>query len=155
MEDGDGEKIKLWNDPWLPTSSSYRFQSPINVLSGEAKVKDLMDEKGWNSQLIKEIFWEDMSKTILDIPLGIHRREDKLIWSLTDHGRFTVKSVHFATIRVKRTSTGSASNSNCKPWSNFWTLHPRKCQKLLMVLLTTSLPTKSNLFSKRITIDPN
>lgn len=45
MEDGDGEKIKLWNDPWLPTSSSYRFQSPINVLSGEAKVKDLMDEK--------------------------------------------------------------------------------------------------------------
>lgn len=69
-----------------------------------------MDDNGWNTRLIQEIFWNEESQVILDIPLGIFIREYKLIWSLTDHGRFTVKSAYYAILGEKRESRGSASS---------------------------------------------
>lgn len=48
-------------------------------MSSDAIVKNLIDDKGWNTKLIQDIFWEEESKVILGILLSISRREDKII----------------------------------------------------------------------------
>lgn len=81
-----------------------------------------MDDRGWKSQLIGEIFWDEESHIIMDIPLGVHRRADKLIWALTDHGRFIVKSAYYAILSIKRAKQGAVSNSRSSTWIDLWSL---------------------------------
>ncbi|XP_042942917.1 uncharacterized mitochondrial protein AtMg00310-like [Carya illinoinensis] len=40
---GNDQSIKIWQDKWLPTPSSYRVQSGINILGVEARVAKLID----------------------------------------------------------------------------------------------------------------
>jgi len=35
---GNGEKIKIWKDRWIPASTSHKIQDPVRVLSTAAKV---------------------------------------------------------------------------------------------------------------------
>lgn len=150
---GNGKKIKIWDDKWLLTPSSYQVQSLVNMLTGTTRVKDLMDYRGWNSQLIKTIFWKEECQTILDIPLSFHIREDRLIWSLTDHGRFTVKSAYFALLGMKRESRGSTTHDAATLGLIFGLSIPENVKKFLWRLHTNSLPTKSNLYFRRIILD--
>lgn len=110
-------------------------------------------KEGGNSSLVKDIFWENESKIILDIPLGMNRREDKIIWAFTKHGKFTMKSAYYAVLGLKRDNQGLASCCVNRPWANFWELSiPENVKNFLWRLHTNnSLPTKSNLFARRIT----
>lgn len=99
-----------------PTPSSFRIQSLVSYLPIDATINNLMDEMGQNTKLIQDILWEEESKVILGIPLGCSRREDKLLWSLTDHGHFIVKSAYYAALGVKRDYRGSTSNRTSCYW---------------------------------------
>lgn len=85
---GDGSKIKIWSDKWLPTQGTFQVQSPNKQLPMEATMKELIKDDGsaWNEELIKNIFWEEEAKAILSIPLGRSGRVDEIIWALTEMG---------------------------------------------------------------------
>ncbi|KAF5462601.1 hypothetical protein F2P56_018591 [Juglans regia] len=55
---GNGKKINVWGQKWLPKPTTYCVQSFGISLSKEAKVSDLMIEELniWNDELIKENF---------------------------------------------------------------------------------------------------
>lgn len=78
---GSGDLIKVWGDKWILIPNSYKIQSPVKILTNLANVKDLMNENKmeWNNKLIADIFWEEVGKAILSIPLSVTRNEDKLI----------------------------------------------------------------------------
>ncbi|KAF5454761.1 hypothetical protein F2P56_024401 [Juglans regia] len=79
---GDGSKIKIWGEKWLPSPSSFSIQSPIYVLQAEAKVKELIDkQKGeWREGLVRTMFAFNEAEQILSIPLSRGLVQDKLFW---------------------------------------------------------------------------
>ena len=67
---GDGSKINIWSDPWIPNKVTRRPITPIGrvILS---KVSDLISPATgtWDEELICEIFWPEDAKNILSIPI--------------------------------------------------------------------------------------
>lgn len=119
---GNGQNIKICGDKWLPSPSSFSVQSSQKLLPENATVDELMDKRGWNIERIKEIFWTEEAKIIMETPLGFSRRQDIFMWSFTENGKSSVKSAYFAALGEKRKSRGSASNSCLSPWADFWDL---------------------------------
>jgi hypothetical protein len=40
---GDGNKIRIWSDKWVPTITEGFLQSPIRILDRNATVSKLLD----------------------------------------------------------------------------------------------------------------
>lgn len=70
----DGAFIKIWQDKWLPTSTTYMVQTPKRILAENARVKKLIDEntRWWNVSLIHEVFNAEEAISICQIPLSHH-----------------------------------------------------------------------------------
>ena len=50
--------MKIWEDPWLPNSHTYKVQSPVSQLPLDAKVEELIDWENmrWRNDLIDQNF---------------------------------------------------------------------------------------------------
>lgn len=110
---GNGKKIEIWEDRWLPTWCTFQVHSPTMILSKSATVKELIIafESEWDEDMIKAIFWEDEVKAILSIHLGTTNLEDdKLIWALKENDVFAVKSAYFVAISRNKEKQGCTSN---------------------------------------------
>jgi hypothetical protein len=55
---GNGEKIRIWQDKWLPLPSTYMVYSPLVLLHPTAMVNELidMDTKWCHKDLIENLF---------------------------------------------------------------------------------------------------
>lgn len=97
---GNGTKIKIWEDKWINSPSSFQIQTPINRLPSDARVKKLMVEEGrkWNTRLINEVFWKEEAYLILQIPISQRGGDDQLFWGYTKKGNFSVRSAYFLAI---------------------------------------------------------
>jgi hypothetical protein len=40
-----GESIQVWHDPWLPVPSTFKIKTPVNIISRDAYVNDLIDRE--------------------------------------------------------------------------------------------------------------
>lgn len=120
------KKIKIWEDRWLPSRGTFQVQSPTKILPKSVNVKELFSTitSDWNEDIIKAIFWEDETKTILSIQLGTINLEDKLIWVSTKNGAFIVKSAYFLAIKRKEEDIGGPSNlyKQNSRWKRIWQL---------------------------------
>jgi len=93
---GNGERIHIWQDNWLPSPTTYKVSSPVNLLPSDAKVSLLINaEKGeWEAGLVQQIFFAHDAETILSILLINRLPPDKVIWAVNRNGRFTFRSVY-------------------------------------------------------------
>jgi hypothetical protein len=101
---GNGAKIRIWEDKWLPTPTAYKVQSPLAILAPSAKVCELIERerKWWNISLLEQIFSPDEVKKILSIPLSSTNKEDILLWRGTMKGDFSVRSAYHLKKRDRR-----------------------------------------------------
>lgn len=55
---GDGKSIKIWQDWWIPSATTFAIQSPVVAMDSEARVTMLIDEetKWWNQPMFRAIF---------------------------------------------------------------------------------------------------
>jgi hypothetical protein len=55
---GNGAKISIQHDRWLPEGSNSKVYYPIPDLSATAKVKELIDKEngGWKMELVRRCF---------------------------------------------------------------------------------------------------
>ncbi|PNT76249.1 hypothetical protein BRADI_1g46382v3 [Brachypodium distachyon] len=94
---GDGSRIGIWEDPWIPGSTSHRVISRQgqNILSS---VSDLTDPRTgqWDVQLINQTFWLVDCQRILAIPLSDNVLEDFVAWEPTQTHTFSVRSAYHA-----------------------------------------------------------
>jgi hypothetical protein len=81
---GDGEKIKVWDQNWIPIMGLKRplgHKPDTNV----SMVKELLlpDGQGWNVDKLEELFFKSDVDDIRKIPVGHVGTEDYVAWNYT------------------------------------------------------------------------
>jgi hypothetical protein len=153
---GNGDKINIWSDPWVPTSHDRRVTSA----RGNAivtKVSDLIDPYTgqWDEPLLRDIFNAIDAEPILQIPLNTHGFEDFIAWGFSQNGVYTVRSAYHLQWRHQfGPTTGQAvhGSSSANPiWRSIWKLKiPSKIKIFIWRVLHGILPLKSTLVNRHI-----
>lgn len=124
---GNGEKISIWGDRWIPTPPSNKVQSPISILPADARVSDLIDQdtRWWNYTSINSIFNQTEAATISNLVLSPLRNEDRLVWSGSTTGLFTVKSAYHMEKCRREQAKGECSNAAERGalWKKVWSMN--------------------------------
>jgi hypothetical protein len=155
----NGRTVSIWNDTWAPILIGGYIQSPVSILSRNAKVSELLDDdtNWWNVSLVKEVFTVEETEAICCVPVCPRSSEDKLEWAHTKTGEYSVKSgYHLAKERFK-VDKGSCSNRdrNKTLWRDIWNIRvPNATKIFLWKACAGILPTKELLFRKHVTDDP-
>jgi hypothetical protein len=123
---GDGKKIQIWKDRWLPTPLSFSVQSPPQILPETSSLSMLIDYElqGWNSTLIRAIFHRVEAEVILVIPSSPIFPLDRLAWRGTRNGVFFVRSTYHLGMEIQQCSQGSTSYDvgQNRVWTLIWSL---------------------------------
>ncbi|XP_026383574.1 uncharacterized protein LOC113279078 [Papaver somniferum] len=92
-EIGDGMKVNIWEDNWIPDASEKLKQYKTSNNSSVNLVRDLIDTntKRWNATLSHSLFPRDIAQKICNIRFA---KEDTLRLVLTRFGKFTMKSMY-------------------------------------------------------------
>jgi hypothetical protein len=151
-----GASISVWNDAWLPCPTTYKVITPIRVLNEDATVDSLIDDNlmTWKVNLLKEIFLPRDVDVIKQIPLSLRNPCDKLIWTGTTNGKFSVKSAYYLLLGEANSSSGSTSSGGSLDrhlWSNIWSSQVQPKIRLFMWRACLDIiPTRTKLFDKGI-----
>ncbi|XP_042964722.1 uncharacterized protein LOC122298944 [Carya illinoinensis] len=156
---GNGNSVRIWKDKWIPRPTSYKVQSTVRVLDESSKVSCLIDQHRveWNKALLQDVFDPEEIEVISRIPISITNANDKLTWRCTKDGSFSVKSAYHLLCMMEANNQGQSSSvvPNNKSWSMIWKLGiPNANRMLIWRACHESLPTKLNLFKKRIVESP-
>jgi len=62
---GNGSKINIWKDPWLPNHNGFKIWTPKPSTTHHNLVQDLIDQDSltWKSDTIEELFFSFWSWT--------------------------------------------------------------------------------------------
>jgi hypothetical protein len=105
---GDGKQIRIWEDRWIPTPSTYQVQSPLCGMPRDALASSLIDPTtgGWNVALIRPSFQvakADVISNLVPSPLG---NADKRVWIASLNGCFNVKSAYHSEMTRRSQARG-------------------------------------------------
>jgi ribonuclease HI len=154
---GDGEKINIYTDPWIPSSPDRKIMIPRGD-SIYTKVVDLIipNSGTWNEERLNELFNIVDVNRILEIPLNNQGFEDFIAWNFTKHGQYAVRSGYHLQWRHQfgpRTSQLSlpGSSVNNPIWKIIWNLKvPSKVKIFVWRALHGILPLKSILANRHV-----
>jgi hypothetical protein len=110
---GNGEKVKIWDDPWVPVLWNPRISIPTNGNLLE-RVADLISPitGTWDEQLVVDTFSESKARMILSM-LVSDTVEDFIAWHFDDKGMFSVKQAYKLKLQlVENERRGGRSSSN-------------------------------------------
>lgn len=89
---GNGCTINIWQDKWLLDKNCATITSRKPQGCKLEKVQELICDGKWNQILIESVFSDEDFKRIGDIPLSMTGYKDRLIWTLSKSGQYTVKT---------------------------------------------------------------
>lgn len=96
--------------------------------------------------MIKESFRPEDVEAILQIPLPIRPRDDRLIWHYDRRDQYSVKSGYQIAVGMKFPDLPSCSSQNPDHWNTIWKLDiPEKLKIFLWRASNDLLPTAENL----------
>ena len=148
---GNGKRIHIWEDKWLPTPTTYRVTSPQSDFGIFLMVSSLIDEdtKWWRMDLVRSIFLPHKAASILKIPISFRLPDDQLVWIGKKRGSFTVKSAYYIAMRlIDDQDLGECSDvhSQVAFWKAIWHLNiPPKIRIFAWKVCRNGLPTLLNL----------
>ncbi|XP_075659272.1 uncharacterized protein LOC142629188 [Castanea sativa] len=156
---GDGQKSLVWKDKWLQKPSTYRVVTPENTSRQVVRVCDLIDgsRKEWKKDLISQCFLPQDVEAILSIPLSAQGGIDRMIWSETKNGKFTVRSAYKLAQIIQ--SDGNITESSDptalkRIWRRLWDMKvPNKIKHFAWKACKNILATKENLQKRSIIKD--
>jgi hypothetical protein len=158
---GNGRKIKIWSDPWLPRSWTRRPITPrrSNLLD---TVDELIDPTTaqWDSRLVNETFFEQDAKLILSLPVHPDM-EDVLAWHDDSKGVFTVRSTYKMQRELANCSRGSSAQSATSGvgweesfWKGLWKIKcPGKIRIFLWRMAHNSITVRMGLERRGMELD--
>ncbi|XP_059446647.1 uncharacterized protein LOC132178216 [Corylus avellana] len=109
---GNGRSIRIWQDRWIKSPTTYRVLSPPSVIDPTSTVSVLIDHntKWWNPMMLEQLFSREEMLAIQSILVSSTDQEDTLIWRGTAKGIFTVRSTYH--LQRERDMAGQAEGSS-------------------------------------------
>jgi hypothetical protein len=103
---GNGEKVSVWNYPWLRNENQAYITTPMIEGREDMKVSELIDHDigKWNITLIQHFFNPWDVAEILKIPLNLLHKEDEQIWKLSRQGLYSVGQLTITSLRLYSTT---------------------------------------------------
>lgn len=94
---GNGHSIKIWSDPWLFYGGHPFVRSNSGDCCSMMVVGELLldDYSGWNELLTSTLFEPEEADQICRLPLRRLHEPDRVIWTGTRNGIYSVKSGHY------------------------------------------------------------
>jgi hypothetical protein len=156
---GDGQQVCINKDPWLPISSPFLSFSAQTVLDKDERVSVLINKNThtWNVEAVHALFsaWEVAA--ICSIPLPPRPRADRLFWTETTLGLFTVKSAYYLQLQQRAQCVlgeSSWSGKDAKFWKFLWSLSlPPKVKKFIWRACLGIIPTNELLWHRHMRKD--
>ena len=104
---GDGSKINVHHDNWIPRSGSMNPLGAVYV-QRVTRVVDLLSPDGtsWSSARVDEMFSPDDAADIKQIAVGGPGTEDTLAWNYTKNGVFSVRSAYHLRMTMNKVRSG-------------------------------------------------
>ena len=156
---GNGRRIHIWEDKWLPTPSTYKVISPARPFYDILMVFALIDTetRRWNADLVRSLFLPFEANTVINMPLSYNLPKDKIIWVGNRRGEFTVKSAYYFALKVVETNEeGECSRGDVRAplWKRMWHLKiPAKIRIFAWRACMNALPTRMNLYRREVNLD--
>jgi ribonuclease HI len=154
---GNGRKVKIWKDRWMPDLKVIDFMGDNCPLSEDACVEDLIDvdTKQWKRDLIFSCFDRIVAKQIINTPLSFRLPQDLMIWNWEKDGEYSVRSAyHLLCDEKARFQPGPSCPQSSKLWKEIWRAPvPNKIKNFMWRLAKNILPTRANLHKKGIHLD--
>ena len=152
---GNGNKIRVWHDKWIPRPCTYKVISSEKPNSTNALVCELINRetREWKIDKLNSWFLLEDRDAILSIPLSSSNVHDRIIWAENRSGKFSVKSVYALAVEEKTHDTRaycSDESARRKIWKTIWQLKiPQKIKHFAWKASRDILATKSNLQMKK------
>ncbi|KAL8099026.1 hypothetical protein AgCh_031650 [Apium graveolens] len=144
----DGLHIKVWGDPWLPSTDNGLLTTTIPEQLNDIRVNSLMipGERCWDMEVVIDICNHQDVALIKSIPLSVMDKGDSWFWKFDESGEFTVKTCY-------RWLQGENDISQRGFWNKLWSLQiPSKIKNFLWRVSRWCLPTNYALAGKGIII---
>lgn len=146
----DGNKIKIWTEPWLQDSQNSYIVSPHIDGLADLTVSSLIHSSTatWNETLIHDRFVPLDVTWILSMPIYPSRDPDKILWKLSKDGMFSVRSAYYYAMENMTDSFHLQVSGN---WKDIWNLKtPLKMNVFLWRVSRGCLPTREKLISRGV-----
>ncbi|PNX92710.1 ribonuclease H [Trifolium pratense] len=120
---GDGRKVRIWKDIWMPDMKIISSRNNNCPLSDDALVMDLIDvdTKQWKRDVIYSCFDSGTAKQIISIPLSLRLPSDTLVWNWEKDGAYSVRSAyHVICDEKERSLPGPSVTRKNKVWKEIW-----------------------------------
>ncbi|KAF7831683.1 reverse transcriptase [Senna tora] len=117
---GTGEDVLFWKDPWVLNLEDFKIRSPCPSDSMMSqRVSDYVLNGDWDVGKLLEVVSVDEVNCIRRIKLSSRGGRDRLMWSKSKNGGFTVKSAYHCIRSKKKTLPALGASSSFVP--------PKKC----------------------------
>uniref|UniRef100_A0A803PW73 Reverse transcriptase n=1 Tax=Cannabis sativa TaxID=3483 RepID=A0A803PW73_CANSA len=150
---GDGSRIPILDEPWLPHEENPKVMSSHPALEN-ATVNALMKtgELVWDDEILADIFEDREQELIQTIPLNVTRTFDHLVWTKENSGMYSVKSAYALLQKLKGQWCNDSDNSF---WRRLWQLKlTSKMQNLVWRACNNCLLTLVQLRTKHVGVSP-
>ena len=89
-----GYEVKVWEDPWIPTTPARLAIPAAPVMHPNLRVSDLINQvsKDWDVGLLENYVNLDDIPLIRSLAISSTHRRDTFCWNNTRNGQYTVKS---------------------------------------------------------------
>ncbi|WOL00657.1 hypothetical protein Cni_G09370 [Canna indica] len=116
---GNGSETNVWSDPWIECLPLERWPTFINMekINEVHNVGNLINDKEWNLVLIKQVFGEELVKSIVQIHISRVGCPDKWIWALNNKGKLNCKIAY----NYLKKDDEKASDTSFE-WRRLWSL---------------------------------
>ncbi|KAG8485814.1 hypothetical protein CXB51_019151 [Gossypium anomalum] len=155
---GNGTRINIWNDPWLPGRENNRI-SVQRIMPNWTTVNQLIEYETntWNNELVHNIVEADTLARIFSIPISRGSSEDIMVWKYEGSGEYTVKS-RYRVLSIEHIQNATDTSPNGDEYNEFykslWAIHiPAKIKIHIWRLFNNFLPHFYNLARKTLGVE--
>ena len=80
---GNGERVHIWEDRWIPSLDSFKVVSPRGLSTNVMLVSSLTNRETryWDVNLVRNTFLPHKVEIVLGIPISLRLPDDSLVWA--------------------------------------------------------------------------
>ncbi|KAG7556714.1 Ribonuclease H domain [Arabidopsis suecica] len=154
---GNGQSIKIWEDPWLPTLPPRPANGP--ALIRDLKVADLWidGKREWDPIIFEGVLNPEDQQLAKTLYLSNHADRDTFEWAYTNNTRYTVRSGYWVAthVNVPEEEKIQPPDGDLGLKQEVWKLQiTPKIKHFLWRCLAGALSTTTQLRTRNISADP-